>query len=115
MNIIEEIDYMLGTDEGGLKTLSDEEALYNRILHWFDTPIGSIADNPSWGHPLLMLQHEPGGPDFEVMAEMLIMEKLPKDIKNLIVIGFRVEFLEIDLFNVVIEHQLDVFNETISL
>ncbi len=108
-----EIDYLLALSEGGLKQYSDADAMNNNIREWFDTPMGTIADNPSWGHPLTMMQHEPGGDDMEVVAEMFIVEKIIQDIDGIGLEGVSVKFIEIDFLQITVSHQYGLYSEAL--
>lgn len=91
---------------------ADGEALGERIKEWVETPEGTIADIPDWGHNLLGFKHDPQGVDLEVAIEMSIARKMARDIRDLVLLGISVEYLEIDLFKIVIRHQFgDTFGE----
>lgn len=98
-----------------LKKFSDGESVEERIREWLETPQGTLADLPAWGHNLGMFKHEPQGVDLEVMAEMAIMIKMPLDIEDLVITGVSVEFESIDLCRITIHHRLGIYEETISL
>ena len=116
MATIEEADHLLELNPTTeIKKYELEEALRDRICEWLETPQGSMADNPGWGHNLLGLKHEPQSVNLNVMAEMSITIKMPKDIENLIIHGVSVEFMEIDLCKIVIQHSIGVFEEKITL
>ncbi len=104
--IIEELDYLMELDEAGIVSTADETALNGRIQEWFDTPQGTVADAPAWGHNLLPLKFEPPGANSSVMAAMNILEKMPRDIGNLLMYGVAVEFTEIDLMIITMDHAL---------
>ena len=94
---IEEYSFIMELDESGVITVPDEHAMQERIYEWLATPEGTVADKPGWGHRLSRLKFEPSGPDTNVMAEMLIAEKLSLDIKDMVLKGVLVDFKEIDL------------------
>lgn len=89
----------------------DGDALSERIREWMETPEGTIADIPDWGHNITGFKHDPQGVDLEVAIEMSIARKMARDIKNLILLGILVEYLDIDLFKIVIRHQ---FGDTVG-
>lgn len=89
----------------------DGDALSERIREWLSTPIGTVADNPSWGHNLKTFKFDPMNNNLAVSIELAIAEKLPKDISDLIFVGIRVDFLEIDLCKILIRHQ---YGDTIT-
>lgn len=113
---IEELDHLMElkpTTE--VKVYEDDDALTDRICEWFETPQGTVADLPGWGHNLSGLKHEPQGTDLDVLAEMNIAVKMPQDIENLIIQNITVEFTEIDLCRITIIHHLGVYEESIAL
>jgi len=113
---IEEFDHLIElapTTE--VKKYDDDEALSDRISEWLETPQGTVADLPAWGHNLSALKHEPQGVNFEVVAEMSITAKMPQDIADLIIMGVDVKYADIDLFYVSIRHRLGIFEESVSL
>jgi len=115
-NQIEEFDHLLELNPTTeIKKYDDEDALQERIFEWLETPQGSLADLPGWGHNLIALKHEPQGVTLGVIAEMSIMAKMPRDIENLSIVGVDIEFAEIDLFHIVIRHNLGIFEEKIEL
>lgn len=117
MSIITEYEHLmaLAADEG-LQKLYDVEALYDRITEWFQTPEGTIADLPAWGHNLSPFKHDPTtGLYIEVMLEMAILKKLPRDVKNLEIVALRVDYPEIDLCKVTIAHRLAIHQFEITL
>lgn len=116
MSVIEELDHLLELNPTTeLKKYEDEDALYDRICEWFETPQGTVADIPDWGHNMASLKFEPPGETLNVMAEMAIMVKMPRDIENLIIQSVDVEFTEIDLCQITINHSLGNYEETVSL
>jgi len=112
---IEELEHLMVMDDSGVSVHTDEAALNERLREWFETPMGTVADLPSWGHPLLMLKFEPPGVNLNIMAEMLITEKLPRDISSLQLRSVSVEFDEIDLLRVNIDYALGTLQESVTL
>ncbi|MBF0121712.1 MAG: hypothetical protein HQK79_23020 [Desulfobacterales bacterium] len=111
MALIEK-DHLLNLSFEGLKEYRGGDALNDRIYEWFETPQGTISDNPSWGNALWLLKHEPPSMTLNVAAEMIIVEKIAKDIEDLSVKGIQVEFLEIDLMKITISHRFGEYNQT---
>ena len=97
MSAIEEKSYLLNTSEYGLTLFQDAAALEDRINEWFDTPAGTVADFPSWGHNLTQFKFEPPGIILNSMTEMAIIDKIRYDIPDILVKMINVEFTEIDL------------------
>jgi len=113
---IEEFDHLIELNPTTeVKAYADTDALWDRIAEWLETPQGTLADLPSWGHNITAMKHEPQGVNLEVMTEMSIMAKMPQDIEDLIISGVRVEFFEIDRCSVMIRHRLGTYKETIDL
>ena len=83
----------------------DESALADRVEEWLETPQGTMAHHPAWGHNLGQFKHDPLSRDLPVLMEMAIAEKLPIDISDIVLLGIDVDFLDIDLCKVVIRHQ----------
>jgi hypothetical protein len=116
MPFIEEFDHLLELNPTTeIKKYDDDGALWDRICEWLETPQGTLADLPGWGHNLSLLKHEPQGVNLDIMAEMSITIKMPQDIENLIILSVSVEFTEIDLCLITIRHRLGVFEEKIEL
>lgn len=92
-----------GTD-ADVERFCDGDALSERIREWLETPQGTLADLPSWGHNLTAFKHEPQGHSLEVAIELAIVTKLEQDIEDLDVTGVLVEYLDIDLFRLTIKH-----------
>jgi phage baseplate assembly protein W len=92
-----------GTD-ADVERFTDGEALSERVREWLETPQGTLADIPSWGHNLTQFKHDPQGPDLEVAIELAIVQKLEQDISDLEVTGVLVEYLDIDVFRLTIRH-----------
>lgn len=113
---IEEFDHLLElSPTTEIKRYDDEDALQDRIFEWLETPQGSLADLPGWGHNLSALKHEPQGVNLEVVAEMSITAKMPQDIENLSIVSVDIDFAEIDLCHIIIRHRLGIFEEKIEL
>jgi hypothetical protein len=101
---------MQSSTDADVQRMTDGAALSDRIMEWLKTPQGTLADKPRWGNILHLFKFEPQGPNLEVAIELAIVQKLAEDIDDLVFTGISVEFLEIDLFKVVIRHQ---FGDTI--
>lgn len=115
MSRIEEIDHLFDTDDSGLARYEDNSALDDRIQEWMETPEGTVADLPGWGNRLAYMKHEPPGDHLNIMAEMDIIEKMPRDINNLVISGVSVEFREIDLLWIGINYSLGNFAGEVQL
>ena len=112
---IEELDHLFMMDDTGITAYDDESALNERIREWFETPQGSVADLPAWGHNLSRLKFEPPGVSLNVMARLNIMEKMPHDIENLQIQNVGLEFIEIDYLVVNIDYGLGIFQGEVTL
>lgn len=112
---IEEIDYLLELDPSGLVVHDDGPALNQRISEWFETPQGTLIDKPWWGHNFGTFKHEPLSDNLNIMAEMNIMEKLPRDVQNVNIRAVGVEFVEIDRCVVKINYSLGTFSNEVAL
>ncbi len=113
---IEELDHLVSLSPGeGVKRHADEQAIGDRIIEWLETPEGTVADMPSWGHILRPFKHEPAGTNLAVIIEMAIVEKMPKDIRDLVIGGIRVDFDEMDMARVSILYHLGLLERTIDL
>jgi hypothetical protein len=88
-----------------VERFEDGDAINERIIEWLETPEGTVADIPSWGHNLLGFKHDPQGKQLEILMEMSIAQKLTKDIRDINLRGIRIEYLDIDMFLVMIIHQ----------
>jgi hypothetical protein len=116
MTIIQEYDRNIElSPTNAIQVYEDAEAMEQRIFEWFETPEGTMADKPEWGHNLGALKHEPPGDDLNAVAEMLIVEKMPKDIKDLVISGVKVSFTELDVCQITIAHSLGGFEQEINL
>lgn len=112
---IEEFDRLLAGDSAGLAVYQDSAALEDRIQEWLDTPEGTVADIPWWGHRLAAIKHEPQGVNLQVKTEMAIVEKLPLDVRNIEMRGILVESMGIDMVRVVVQYQLGTFTGEVPL
>lgn len=115
MPIIEEFHHLLEAAPYGLKRMSDESALVDRMEEWLRTPQGTLIDDPGWGHNLTPFRHEPPGITLDVMLEISIMRKMSRDIANLQIRGIRAKFTEIDRCVVGIVHQFGTYVKDLAL
>ena len=114
--MLEEIDHLIGLSIDSTDPISrhqDADAINDRIMEWLETPEGTLADLPSWGHTLAYLQHEPPSENLEVMMECRILQKLPRDCRIRIQ-GIRMDFLDIDLLHIIIMHDMGIFDREVS-
>lgn len=95
------------TSREDIEKQTDGEALSERIREWLATPVGSVANYPSWGNELFRFKFDPlsKGNDLDVLIEMAIARKLPVDIDDLILLGVDVQVNDIDLCTITILHQ----------
>ena len=100
-----------------IQKLEEGRAMSERIAEWLATPEGTVAHNPSWGNNLRYFKHDPMSPgsNLEVLIELALTRKLPLDIEDLILLGVKVEALEIDACKITIVHQYGVVEETLDL
>lgn len=111
-SLIAEANYFIeSSSENDVERSYDKDALSSRINEWFQTPVGSLADYPEWGHNLESFKFDPEDINFAVSIELFVVEKIPNDIEDLILKGIRVVFIEIDLAKVIIRHQ---FGDTVA-
>lgn len=106
--MIEEASYrLLSAPEEDIARSAEGAAMSERVMEWLDTPEGTVAHDPSWGHNLGRFKHDPlsKGNGLETLIEMAIARKLPLDIEDLQLVGVKVEILDIDLFRLVVIHQ----------
>lgn len=77
------------------------------LREWLDTPEGTMAHHPSWGHNLGALKHDPLSKNsgIDVVAELAITRKLPIDIPEIILKSIRVDIPDFDLLLIRIQHQ----------
>lgn len=111
---MDELDYKLEIDSHGLEVHKEGLAINNNIEEWLDTPEGTVANNPAWGHNLKPLQFEPDGEETSILIEMAISQKLPLDVRGLRIVAVRVYFPEFDKCQVVIQHQYGKFDKTVA-
>ena len=105
---LEEASYrLLSAPEEDIARSYDGTAMGERIMDWLDTPEGTVAHDPSWGHNLGKFKHDPlsKGNGLETLIEMAIARKITLDIEDLRLVGVKVEVLDIDLFRLVVIHQ----------
>lgn len=104
--ITQEGSHLMATGENAdVERYDDANAISERIIEWLETPEGTVADIPWWGNNLVGFKHDPQGSRLEVLIEMSIARKMSKDIRELILLGVGVEYVDIDLFKVLIRHQ----------
>lgn len=116
MDLLEELDRLMSVDpDQGVSLYHEDRAMMERILEWLETPEGTVADLPAWGHILAPFKHEPVGENLAVIIEMAIIEKLPRDVRDLIVGGIRVEPIEMDMIRISILFQLGLFQRTFAI
>ena len=113
--MLEEYDFLMEMDESGIIRYQNGQGISERIREWLATPEGTVADKPSWGNRLSALKFEPMGPDLNVLAEMMIAEKLPRDVRDISIKGILLEFSEIDLMYVYIDFGMGTFTEEVDL
>jgi hypothetical protein len=85
---------------------NEADAISERIQEWFETPAGTIADLPHWGHNLSSFQHDSGFNEMAIGIELSIVEKLPIDVDGVVLRGVGVEEVAIDAYRIYIIHQL---------
>lgn len=111
-----EVDRNLNSSlDSDVKRRTNIDAISERILEWLETPQGSLADLPHWGHNLSNFKHDTGYRDIAVGIELTIVEKLPKDVEGIILNGVGVEEKDIDLYEIYILHQLGVTTAELNL
>lgn len=116
MTILQEYDRNISlSGSNAVQVYEDDEAMSQRICEWLETPEGTLLDKPGWGHNLATLKHEPPGDNLSVVAQMLIVEKMPKDISGLIINQVRVTFTELDVCVIEISHSLGDFEQEVNL
>ena len=114
--MIEEFDHLMGlsiSPQNALARYQGPDALNDRITEWFETPMGTIADLPSWGHALGAFAHEPLSVNLEVMMEAQIVKKLSSDC-GIPISGIRVNFLDIDLCRILILYSSGWFDSEVN-
>lgn len=111
-----EFDYLMArAPSEGVRSYEDVEAMNQRVMEWLDTPDGTVADMPEWGHPFYAFKHEPDSPSLQVMAEMMVFEKLVADVVDIDLRSVSVEFPEIDRMMVAIVHGTGFLEKEVSL
>lgn len=96
--------------ESDVARFTDGDAMGERIREWLDTPEGTMAHHPSWGHNLTPFKHDPlsKNGNLDVLIEMAIAVKLPLDIEDIVLKGVNVVVMDIDLCRIEILHQFGV-------
>ena len=113
---IHEADWrMRSAPEADVERFTEGRAMSERIHEWLATPEGTVANNPSWGHGLARLKHEPIDVNLEVQIEMLLARKMVIDIDNLRLISIGVEARAIDLVFVTVTHQYGTEQQQVTL
>lgn len=103
---IYEANYLItSASQEDVRKYEDASAMSARILEWLDTPEGTMAHNPSWGHNLGPFRFEPQSSTLATLIEMAIARKLPLDIEDIQLRGVSVEFLSIDTIQLQLVHQ----------
>lgn len=111
-----ELSYLLERSPSErIRTYEDADAMNQRILEWLETPEGTVADMPEWGHPLFKFKHEPDSPSIQVLAEMVIFNKLADDVTGIDLRAVSVTFPEIDLMDVAIVHGTGFLDTRVEL
>lgn len=98
-----------------VKRFTDADAMDERIKDWLETPEGTVAHNPSWGHNLERFKFDPLSKDLDVLIEMAIVQKLPLDVDDIVLKGVNVEVMEIDFCRIDILHQFGVSVNEVNL
>ena len=96
---------LVSSAQEDVRKYEDAQAMSMRIREWLDTPEGTMAHNPSWGHNLGAFRFEPQNATLVTLIEMAIARKLPLDIADIQLRGISVEFLGIDAVQVQLVHQ----------
>lgn len=114
--LIKEANHLIASsaDEDVAKYVG-EDAMGDRVQEWLETPEGTMANHPSWGHNLTQFKHDPLSPDLAILMELAIVAKLPRDIPDIILLGIDVTNLDIDLCRVVIRHQFGYSATNVNL
>lgn len=107
MEILEAQRMLKSSPESDVERFASADAMAERIREWLDTPEGTMAHYPSWGHNLTPYKHDPlsKGGGLDVMIEMSIAQKLPIDIEDIVLKGVNVIVMDIDLFRLEIVYQ----------
>ncbi|MCD9516407.1 MULTISPECIES: hypothetical protein [Photobacterium] len=112
---MKELNHLLNVDSGGFEIVTDGKAMDNNISEWFSNAEHTIADNPAWGHNLSPFHFITQTEDDAVMMEMAIFEKLPIDVKGLIIHSIRVSFPSLDEFSIEIQHKYGFYKQLLPL
>lgn len=100
-----------------VERFSEAEAMDERIREWLETPEGTMAHHPSWGHNLEPFKFDPLSKNngLDILIEMAIVRKLPRDVKDISLSGVNVEVVDIDLCRIYILHQFGISTLQTSL
>jgi len=93
----QEKSFEMAVAEDGIATYDDDEAILNNLREWCLTPMGTVADWPSWGYdpaPLLFAPQSGKGGGSEILAEISLLQKLRQDVFGIDVSGISVEFID---------------------
>lgn len=118
MSDIVEADRLFRSAPGNdIARFADAEGMAERIREWLETPEGTVAHYPSWGHNLTPFKHDPlsEGCGIEILIEMAIARKLPLDIDDIHLMGVNVTILDVDMFALEILHQFGQEREEVQL
>lgn len=108
-----EVDYTLSVSPGeGLSTMREGAAIDNRISEWLETPEGTVADRPAWGHNLSHFWFDPLGVDRDVSMELAIFDKITRDIRDIAIRAVQVSAEEIDLVTIKIVHNYGTYSNS---
>lgn len=88
-----------------VERFAGSEAMDERIREWLETPEGTEAHNPSWGHNLEAFKFDPLNENLAILIEMAISRKLPIDVNDIILNGVNVEVINVDLCRIDVLHQ----------
>ena len=114
--LIEELHHLMNLDpDTGIQHFIDGPAMDDRIREWFETPEGTVADLPAWGHNLSQFKHAPINPTLNVLVKVAILKKMPVDIRNLVITNIAIQFKEIDLFHVVVVHRIGKYVDAVLI
>lgn len=106
---------MTSAAEADIRKYEDGTAMSERIREWLDTPEGTVAHDPSWGHNLIPFKFEPQSNDLAIQIEMSITRKLPLDVEDIEIKSVEVTFLEKDMIKLVIVHQFGADSLEVTL
>ncbi|TMO87700.1 hypothetical protein [Pseudoalteromonas ruthenica] len=95
-SIIEDIDYLMKLDSGGVVVHQDSSVYVNNIYEWLDTKEGTVFGWPAWGNALDSYKHENLTTDLEVPIENHVLRKMRVDLPHIPVSGVRAEVLDFD-------------------